>query len=159
MVSFTELPVNFFERSLSDEELYIDIYRYHAHTIEKEGFYVRGEWVSAKKINLNSEETFYVPSLIFVYDRQDFIRGIDVVVFAYLCYVAYKNKTGTVKVDVGEISRKTKIKKTQVRISINNLIREEFLLPSPVSGYFIIGELKYPDLWLQYEDILQYLLK
>lgn len=156
MISFTVLPTDLFERSLSDEELYIEIYRYYAYTIGKEGFKVRDEWVSAKSVDLNENEVIYVPTITFLYESEGVIRGIDLVIYAYLCYRGYKNKTGYVKLDVTEIAMKTKIRKTEIRVSINNLVREECLHLSDKSGYYLIGELEYPDL---YEDILYYFLK
>ena len=110
MLSFTELPTDFFERSLSDEELYIELYRYHAYTVGKDGFKVRDEWVSAKNVDLSEDEVIYVPTTIFFYEREGVFRGIDLVIFAYLCYVGYKNKTGNVKLDIVEIALENKNK-------------------------------------------------
>ncbi|WP_188453363.1 hypothetical protein [Virgibacillus oceani] len=143
MITLTELPITFFERSLTDEDLYIDIHCYATANMGQNGFYVKDKWISAKTVT--DGKKFTVPTSAFAAENIGDIRGADVIVFAYLCYVACKNENCTVKLEVGDIAQKTKIKKTQIRRAVNNLLREGFLVTSTKSGYYIITEFEYPD--------------
>lgn len=152
MITLTDLPLTFFERSMNDEELYIDINCYAAANIGQKGFYVKDQWISAKIVT--DDKKFAVPTSIFAAEEVGDLRGADVLVFAYLCYISFMNKNSTVKLEVGDIAQKTKIRKTQIRRSINNLIREGFLLSSNKSGYYIIMEFENPEELIENEALL-----
>lgn len=143
MITYTALPINFFEKQLNDKELYIDLYRYHVKSLKEEGFEVDGKWYSVDSVKLDKEvEKFYVPAVIFSAESIGEVRGIDTVVYAYLSLLACKSKDGSFKLNIGEIYDKTKIRKTEIKASINKLVRLELIESTKVSGIYVIEELK-----------------
>lgn len=159
MISLIVLPNNIFDSSFSNDELYEQIYKYLASQMEMDGYgSVKGlEPVGILNLSeLKEEEKFYVPTTIVGADRGGLIRGIDVIIYAYLCYMAYEIDNSIVKLEINEIANKTKIKKTQIRQSINNLVREECISPDPSkSGYYSIVELANPSTILETEALMR----
>ncbi|MDQ0232706.1 hypothetical protein [Metabacillus malikii] len=142
MFTYTEIPSDLFERNLSAEELYIEIYKYKVKSSGEKGFKVDGTWISVESINLEKRnENFFVPSVIFGLDDSKAIRGIDVIIYTYLAKVASLIKSGTVKFEISDLYNKTKIRKTQIKTSLNNLARMGIIKPDKKSGYYLIEEL------------------
>ncbi len=135
MINLFLLPANLFDKSLSDIELYGEIYKYFDQQI----YNLRNR--TNEEINYGSKERFFVPSSIVGADHGNDVRGIDLVVFTYLCLLAFNTERHTVKLDVNELAKKTKIKKTQIRLSISNLIRAYLIESASKSGYYTIIEL------------------
>ncbi|MDE5414123.1 hypothetical protein [Alkalihalobacterium chitinilyticum] len=136
-MSSVKLPLNFFGTDRKDTDLYKDIYNAFDHQLDE--FFIMEERFE-NTVDYNS---FFVPVVILAADFANDIRSIDVIVYAYICYSVHisKRKSTAVKVNVSEISGNTFIKKTNVRQSINILIRERLLEKTDVSGYYLIPDL------------------
>lgn len=160
MSHFTKVPVDLFEKSLNEEELFLELHQYHAHAMGWEGW--EGEnldevFLPAKSAGLE-EETMLVSSFSFVMERKELIKALDLIIYVYLTYLAHQSKSSVIKIDVKEISRKISVKKTRVGISLNSLLRENLLYPQEKSGFYSLAELKYPkessDSWdVIYKDL------
>lgn len=164
LFTYTELPSDFFERNLSVEELYIELYKYKVKSSGEKGFKVDGMWISVESINLEkSIENFFVPSVIFGLDESRAIRGIDVIIYTYLAKVASIKRAGVVKFEIGDLYNKTKLRKTQIKTSINNLVRMGIIIPDKKSGYYLIEELDLfftnPEQVMEIESMANSILK
>ncbi|WP_153125968.1 hypothetical protein [Peribacillus tepidiphilus] len=158
MIALLPLPNSLFDSNLNSEDLYAHIYSYFSFHLEKEGYGKIEGFDYQELVDLESLaefEKFYMPINIIAAHLYGLIRGIDVVVYAYLCYIAFESDNSTIKPNIGEIAMKTKIKKTEIRNSINNLVSLKILIHSSNSGYYSIIELKHPTIIFKTEALMR----
>lgn len=132
---FSKLPIELFDLNADAETLHSLLHEYFDKTINK-----------GTKIQFQDHENqsyFCIPSPVFMEELIGNITGIDLIIYAYLCKDAYLNKTGKVKVDISTISKKTTIKKTVIRNSINKLNHVDLIVKDSKDTYYAIEELFY----------------
>ena len=148
MISLIVLPMNFFNRSLSIEELELELDYYMLVQLNDNG-YVAIEILDKRMAedlkNLKEEEKFYVPTVIVFKYRDKEISKTDLFVYIYLCLLAFSIDDSKVKPLKKEISRKLGKRKTEIEEALNNLVTVgKVFLDRKNSGYYIIDELANP---------------
>lgn len=136
MLDLFILPTSLFNQSFTDAELYEKIYKQFDKQVET---FLGG---TDEKLTSNGEKSFFVPSNAIAAEYGGEIRGIDLVVYVYLCLLVFNNQENTVKLEINGLANRTGIKKTQIKHSINHLVREQLISESSRSGYYTVLELE-----------------
>ncbi|MFD1032930.1 hypothetical protein [Metaplanococcus flavidus] len=159
MISLIILPMNFFDRFFNADELAVELDLYLKLQLKENNYVIKevlDENSTVDLKNLKEEEKFYVPTIIIFDYRERKINVIDLIVYVYLCYIAYSDNNSTVKPSKKEISRKINERKTDVEESLNFLVTlGRTLLDRNKSGYYIIDELANQEKVLGLEVLLK----